>query len=374
LEKLGKEYEVAKNKVRKYREIVRGEKTNASEVNDGNSQLNNSGVATEIRNMKRDVQRLEAELAEARRSALDPVERINMLRGNFPADPSATDDKSEGQRDEGRRQSLRARTRSFPAFPTPPDMWRRLSLELHPVSAFPISSTAYISGLAPTPTAAFPLPPSPSHFALPSAARTLDITAGTEVEMRSIYPRKEHLKEHVSTVCRGARREGAEIALKAAVSTYQQAANDYQEATRLLVERLASRLTELVEFLTHLFALEGSGALDFSAMSCSMREALQKSMEEGKRLSQSLSRSSFLRDVSEEDVNETQADFETVTDGDIFFTVPKFTLPTIQVDNLALGPQVDLTAELEMAKAEAQFLKVMMLSLSLGLSIGKNIS
>jgi len=285
LQKLRQEYEVAKAKVRKYREIVKGQPGggagDSTGVSNAESHLNNSGVGAEIRQMK------------------ENVERLILERDRALAEKAQIAEEAEEA-----RLALAQATQETP------------------------------------------------HMNLPATARTLDITVGTEVEMRPATRRD--FKDQLLSARRGARREGASAALAAAADAYSSAAKDYQNEAKSVVESLARRMNDLLDFLTHLFALEGSGAMDFSAMSGSMRDALRRSMEDARRLSQSLSRSSFLHDIAEEeDVNETQVE------GGAILALPCFVLPEIRVEDVSdVEPHVDLGAELEAALAEAKVLKV----------------
>ena len=65
-------------------------------------------------------------------------------------------------------------------------------------------------------------------------------------------------------------------ALRRAASAYASVSETYAARCRRTLALLARRLAGTVDFLERLFALEGSGALDFSAMSASMREQMRR--------------------------------------------------------------------------------------------------
>ncbi len=59
-------------------------------------------------------------------------------------------------------------------------------------------------------------------------------------------------------------------------SAYAAAAKQHSAKCKRTLSILAKRLSEMIDFLAHLFALEQSGTLDFSAMSESMREHMHR--------------------------------------------------------------------------------------------------
>ena len=65
-------------------------------------------------------------------------------------------------------------------------------------------------------------------------------------------------------------------ALHRAAGAYADASTAHADRCRRALEMLARRLEGNVDFMERLFALEGKGALDFSAMSASMRDQMRR--------------------------------------------------------------------------------------------------
>ncbi len=106
---------------------------------------------------------------------------------------------------------------------------------------------------------------------------------GTEVEIgvlreRSILPRPASRAE-TSLAKNGAkfvRVSAAARALGRAAAAFSAASDAHAARCRRVLLLMARRLAGTVDFMEHLFALEGSGALDFSAMSLSMRDQMRR--------------------------------------------------------------------------------------------------
>ncbi len=183
----------------------------------------------------------------------------------------------------------------------------------------------------------------------PPSARSAEITAHMELEITS-------LRSQLSVCRSSAMHEGAKQALNRANDAYSKAARDYTESVSDILEVLRQRLIDLVDFLQHLLSLESDGLLDFSAMSFSMREALHRSIEEGRRLSQRLTvarESSFFEDVNETQRSEA-ADKDDISEN---FVIPQFKLPEVQLGSLECKDSRDLCSDLEIAKATIKALK-----------------
>jgi DNA repair exonuclease SbcCD ATPase subunit len=116
-------------------------------------------------------------------------------------------------------------------------------------------------------------------------------------------------------------KRAANKALEKAKATYADAIETYSSSVRDVVDVLRQRLVELVEFMQRLILMDGS-ALNNSHMTEDFRDALQRSINESRRLSVSLSQSMLL---SADDPNETQASDSALP------TLPVFKFPEIDV-------------------------------------------
>lgn len=102
---------------------------------------------------------------------------------------------------------------------------------------------------------------------------------------------------------RGFKAQALKETVQKADRAYRKSAEAYSHHVQGVIETMRQRLVELVDFLQRLIAMDGKdGIWNLSVLSGSMRETLQNSIEEGRRLSQSLSRSLFI----DEDLDETQ--------------------------------------------------------------------
>ncbi|TRY71506.1 hypothetical protein TCAL_10130 [Tigriopus californicus] len=109
--------------------------------------------------------------------------------------------------------------------------------------------------------------------------------------------------ECLKTELREFKAQALKKAVKKADLAYRKSAETYTHHVQGVIETMRQRLVELVDFLQRLIAMDGKdGIWNLSVLSGSMRETLQNSIEEGRRLSQSLSKSLFM----DEDLDETQ--------------------------------------------------------------------
>ena len=148
-----------------------------------------------------------------------------------------------------------------------------------------------------------------------------------------------------------ARAHGARRALDKAGSAYARAAKEYELSVAATLDLCQRRLGELVGFLQRLLSMESDGTLDFSSMSTSMREALQKSMDEGRRLSQSLLGHSFRMSLANETQNPSEIGLsETQAAEDMLlpaFELPKIDLSFVDAAGGHFNDNKDLIAELK---------------------------
>lgn len=161
-----------------------------------------------------------------------------------------------------------------------------------------------------------------SHDQFSSMGMTMSPKESLKEEDNKILRCEEVLRNQLPSSKLKEQKVGADRALSVAAKVYQSAVNEYTSSCQDTVAAMHQRLGELVDFLQQLLSMESDGLLDFSTMSHSMRAALHKSLEESRRLSQSLS-SSRLND----DLNETQS---TSVIGD--FELPRFVLPEVVVE------------------------------------------
>ena len=91
------------------------------------------------------------------------------------------------------------------------------------------------------------------------------------------------LKSELGGCKNAAMQSGAKMALEKANSAFSAAAFEYETSVRSTLDVLRQRVSELVDFMEKLFGSGGDGLLDSSMMTTSFKDALRRSIEEGRR-------------------------------------------------------------------------------------------
>ena len=82
-------------------------------------------------------------------------------------------------------------------------------------------------------------------------------------------------------LCESAMQSGAKVALEKATVAYSSAALKFESSVRQTLASVRQRIMEQVEFMQKL--LDGDGFLDASFMTTSFKDALRRSIDEGRR-------------------------------------------------------------------------------------------
>lgn len=169
-----------------------------------------------------------------------------------------------------------------------------------------------------------------------AAAASSDRPSGWQREI-------DMLKAELRSCRASATKRGAKKALDKAHREYKKAAESYSSGMRSSFDTLRKRLEELADFLQELVAMDGG---NLSMMSNSVRELIHRSLEESRRMSQSLSQSMMAAAV--EDANETQR-------SSVNEMPPLFSLPEVEV---SLDEDADEEAEARIQEYEALILEL----------------